>query len=176
MDIKVWPCIHPEMRMGSREWLWDIGFMRQFLSKCSCELQGRIHPDMNHGMKVLYRQPCITCYSHWFQGTLTIPGPLFQVHPLNLLSTLTYTESKSSDCSSTIMNNFFAFWTNLHTETGFRQISMKKILLSKKLFSSYVRLSKQGIQQQLLCMFHSLLSFPCSEGEKAKQVFHQNKC
>lgn len=23
MDIKVWPCFHPEMRMGSREWLWD---------------------------------------------------------------------------------------------------------------------------------------------------------
>lgn len=127
MDIKAWPCIHPERRMGIREWLWDtLALWNSFWA--SAAVSSRAGSMLtwittwnfsvgSHGLPAT-----VSC----FRGTVPIPGPLFQVCPLNLLSTLTYTESKNSDCSNTILTTVFAFWTDPHTKIWFRQVSVKK--------------------------------------------------
>lgn len=91
MDIKVWPCFHPEMRMGSREWLWDtLALWDSF--RASAAVSSRAGSILTWIMRWNFSTGShsllvtVTC----FRGTVTIPGPLFQVCPLNLLSTLTY--------------------------------------------------------------------------------------
>lgn len=108
MDMKVWPCIHPEMRTGSREWLWDTWALWDSFwasaavsSRAGSILTWIMRWNFSLGSHAL--PATVSC----FRASVTIPGLLFPVCPLNLLSTLTYTESKSSDCSNNILTTGF---------------------------------------------------------------------